>query len=132
MVVCDHCACSFNADRQCGAPDELVLDARGRCIHALRLAQDTLERILDFLERFTPYPFDEEKDREFFSELIDDFPDHLVLAELKAFHAWILDLAEPPEKGYRSMLRKWIHRAHQKSDPKEHQGERQRQPQRVE
>ena len=123
MPTCHHPTCSLNIDGHCAAADKIALDTQGRCVEAQHLAGNALERILGFLERFSPYPFDKDKDREFFTELLEDFPDTIVLAQIKAFHAWILDLPDPPEKGYRSMIRKWIQRAYDKSTEKESEKE---------
>jgi hypothetical protein len=118
MVICDHPTCSLAINGHCSLPDDLALDRQGRCLRALEISGRTLDSILSFLPRFSPYPFDLEKDREFFSELLEDFPDADVLAQIKAFQAWILDLPEPPDKGYRAMFRKWVQRTREKNSPR--------------
>ena len=119
MVACHYLFCSFNQEHQCTASGELNLDDSGRCLVAAQKQQDELENIMEFLERFGSYPFDEEKDREFFQEILDDFPGLDIIEQLKSFQAWILDRSEDRKIGYRSTIRKWVRRTYEKSSESE-------------
>ena len=112
MVICRYPYCAFNREHQCTALDQLSLNEAARCSVASQGLEDTLEAILEFLERISSYPFDEDKDREFFHEVLYDFPGLDVLEQLKAFQAWLLDLTEKRKINYRSTLRKWMRRSH--------------------
>ena len=111
MMICLYPYCAFNREHQCTASDTLTIDQSGRCSVASQGLEDTLETILEFLERMSSYPFDEDKDREFFQEVLCDFPGLDVLEQLKAFQAWVLDLTEERKLNYRSTLRKWMKRS---------------------
>ena len=115
MAVCHYRQCSLNRENHCTASEELNLDEAARCLVAAQNDQDTLETILEFLERFSVYPFDEDKDREFFQEILDDFPGLDIIEQLKSFQAWILDRSEDRKIGYRSTIRKWLRRTYERN-----------------
>lgn len=112
MVICHFPHCAYNHEHHCTAPHELSLNESAQCATAAQGLEDTLEAILDFLERMGCYPFDEDKDREFFHEVLCDFPGLDVLEQLKSFQAWVLDLTEERKINYRSTLRKWMKRSY--------------------
>jgi hypothetical protein len=114
MAVCHYFRCTFNQKHRCTASEELNLDESARCLAAAQNDQDDIETILEFLERFSVYPFDENKDREFFREILDDFTGLDVLEQLKSFQAWILDQAEDMSIRFRSTIRKWMRRSYER------------------
>ena len=123
MVACHYLSCSFNQKHQCTASGDLNLDDSGRCLVAAQKQQDELENIIEFLDRFGSYPFDEEKDREFFQEILDDFPGLDIIEQLKSFQAWILDRSEDRKIGYRSTIRKWVRRTYERNSESEKRNE---------
>jgi hypothetical protein len=113
MVTCHHPSCSLNQQQQCAAPGDVALDERAQCFMARDRSDRSLEEILEFLKRFGTYPYDEEKDREFLTELLQDFPTVNVLDQLKEFQAWVLDRDNDRKIGYRTAIRKWVKRSQQ-------------------
>ncbi len=68
------------------------------------------EGLLRYLEEKIPgYPFQEELDRLFVAELLEDFPGLDHLEELKRFRLWLFDTGSG--KAQRVVLRKWFARA---------------------
>jgi len=68
------------------------------------------EALLRYLREKVPgYEFEEEQDRLFVTELLEDFPGLDHLEELKKFRLWLFDTGV--RKGYRLILRKWFRRA---------------------
>ena len=114
MIQCGNRQCPNNNADKCSATGELILDKRGRCIIAGERDADGIKQILEFLSRFASYPLDEDKDSEFFYEILQDFPGVDVLEQLKRFQAWILDLEEERKMNYRSTIRRWMKRVHDK------------------
>lgn len=73
---------------------------------------DGCEDLLDYLRNKIPgYSFEEEIDRLFVNELLEDFPDIDHLEELKKFRLWFFDTGKDQLKSYRIVLRKWFRRA---------------------
>lgn len=68
------------------------------------------EVLLNYLRDKIPgYSFEEERDRLFVNELLEDFPEIDHLEELKKFRLWVFDTGV--SKGYRMILRKWFLRS---------------------
>ena len=68
--------------------------------------------ILDYLENCLPgYPFDPELDADYVQELVDDFPDINILAEIKAFRWYYNNQPFPKSKQPRVALRRWLQNA---------------------
>jgi hypothetical protein len=68
-----------------------------------------LDQLLGYLcLEFDGYSFSEEKDRRYFSRLIDEFADLDLGEELRQFHAWTLDQPDDKKIYYRSRFRSWL------------------------
>lgn len=68
-----------------------------------------LDQLLSYLSvEFDRYSFSEEKDRKYYSQLIDEFGDLDIAEELKQFHAWTLDQPDDKKIFYRSRFRSWL------------------------
>ena len=73
---------------------------------------DGCDALLSYLRDKIPgYSFEEEMDRLFVNELLEDFPDVDHLEELKKFRLWLFDMGKDHLKNYRIVLRKWFRRA---------------------
>ena len=70
------------------------------------------EDIRDYLHRRLPgYPFDSELDTDYVEELVDDFPDINILAEIKAFRWYYNNKPFSGSKQPRVALRRWLENA---------------------
>lgn len=68
-----------------------------------------LDQLLSYLSvDFDGYSYSEDKDRKYFSRLIDEFGDLDIAEELKQFHAWTLDQPDDKKIYYRSRFRSWL------------------------
>lgn len=68
-----------------------------------------LDQLLAYLSsEFDGYSFNEEKDRSYFTRLIDEFTDLDLGEELRQFHAWTLDQPDDKKIYYRSRFRSWL------------------------
>jgi hypothetical protein len=68
-----------------------------------------LEQMLTYLSvEFDSYTYREDKDRRYFSRLVEEFFDLDVGEELKQFHAWTLDQPDDKKIYYRSRFRTWL------------------------
>jgi hypothetical protein len=70
------------------------------------------ERICDYLRHRLPgYPFDPQLDADYVEELVDDFPDINILAEIKAFRWYYNNKPFSGSKQPRVALRRWLENA---------------------
>ncbi len=67
------------------------------------------ERILHYLERRLPdYPFDSKIDDDYVEELLEDFPEINVLAEIKTFRWYYNNRPFADAEKPRLVLRRWL------------------------
>ena len=70
------------------------------------------EKILNYLEHRLPgYPFDQQLDAAYVEEILDDFPDINILAEIKAFRWYYDNRPLAGAKKPRVALRRWLENA---------------------
>lgn len=70
------------------------------------------QEILDYLQHRLPgYPFDPQLDAEYVDEILDDFPDINVLAEIKAFRWYYNNRPLAGAKKPRVAIRRWLSKA---------------------
>ena len=70
------------------------------------------EKILHYLQNSLPgYPFDLDLDGEYVEEILDDFPDINILAEIKAFRWYYNNRPLDGSKKPRVILRRWLENA---------------------
>lgn len=94
----------MTAKTSTAAPSPLPLPAKP-------LSSDQ-RRILDYLQHRLPgYPFNPKLDDDYVEELLDDFPDIDVLAEIKAFRWYYNNRPFENVKKPRVVLRRWISNA---------------------
>lgn len=68
-----------------------------------------LDTLLHYLWlEFSEYSFQLEKDRKYFTRLIEEFSDLDIEEELKQYHAWVLDQPDHKKIYYRSRFRSWL------------------------
>ncbi len=80
------------------------------------------QAILDYLSKFTLYPFDPKIDRDFVEEILTDFGTAInVLDETKAFRWYHVDRATSNLRSPRVSLRRWLNKATKPYRPNTHQ-----------
>ena len=109
----DHAADAARAALQikdCLAPLNAELAADLRILVRERLvAGDSDQQILDYLQHQLPgYPFQPELDVDYVEELLDDFPDIDILAQIKAFRWYYNNRPFRSVKKPRVALRRWL------------------------
>ena len=68
-----------------------------------------LDLLLHYLWRdFDEYSYSPEKDRKYFTRLLEEFSDLDLSEELRQYHAWVLDQPEHKKIYYRSRFRSWL------------------------
>lgn len=73
---------------------------------------NTTQAILGYLQNCLPgYPFDPVLDADYVQELVVDFPDINILAEIKAFRWYYNNKPFPKSKQPRVALRRWLQNA---------------------
>ena len=71
--------------------------------------QNLLDGLLNYLKcDFELYPYSEERDPRYYTQLLKEFNDLDLLEELKQYHAWVLDQPEGKKISYRSRFRSWL------------------------
>ncbi len=98
MIWCDCSRCERYKDWRC-KDDSVQLNHYGVC-RTIYSRSDDVEGFLGYItEYFEEYPFHVERDRIFFQQLLNEFPELDVIEEFKRFRIWHLDREIPVRGG---------------------------------